>query len=134
MRRPVLSWIPPTRRLLPWRGALDRRAVRKEFEARFTAERMARDYLDVYRGLMAKHIPWTSTELLEADLSLRQQRFPLTSQWLGANEVASRWLPVQRCSRMEESSSRPWNSGEAFCELHILIDLHQRLRPAESSV
>ncbi|NJL07621.1 MAG: glycosyltransferase family 4 protein [Methylacidiphilales bacterium] len=31
--------------------ALDRRRIRAEFEARFTAERMARDYVDVYHAL-----------------------------------------------------------------------------------
>ena len=34
-------------------GALDRRQVRRRFEARFTAERMARDYLAIYRRLSA---------------------------------------------------------------------------------
>jgi glycosyltransferase involved in cell wall biosynthesis len=32
---------------------LDRRLVRRRFEARFTAERMARDYLAIYRRLLA---------------------------------------------------------------------------------
>ncbi len=32
---------------------LDRARVRAEFERRFTAERMARDYIDIYRGLLA---------------------------------------------------------------------------------
>ena len=31
--------------------ALDRAGVRATFERRFTAERMARDYLAIYRGL-----------------------------------------------------------------------------------
>jgi len=31
---------------------LDRRRVRREFERRFSAERMARDYLDVYAGVI----------------------------------------------------------------------------------
>jgi glycosyltransferase involved in cell wall biosynthesis len=33
-------------------SALSRRAIRKQFEARFTARRMALDYLAAYRGLM----------------------------------------------------------------------------------
>jgi glycosyltransferase involved in cell wall biosynthesis len=33
-------------------GGLDRGAVRKQFEARFTARRMAQDYLAAYRGLI----------------------------------------------------------------------------------
>jgi len=32
-------------------AALDRRRVRQRFEERFTAERMARDYLAIYRRL-----------------------------------------------------------------------------------
>ena len=32
-------------------AGLDRAKIRAEFERRFTAERMARDYLDVYQGL-----------------------------------------------------------------------------------
>jgi hypothetical protein len=31
--------------------ALDRRKVRESFEKRFTVERMAQDYLAIYRGL-----------------------------------------------------------------------------------
>ena len=31
--------------------SLDRAAVRRRFEERFTARRMAQDYLDLYRGL-----------------------------------------------------------------------------------
>ena len=34
---------------------LDRAKVRAEFERRFTAERMARDYVDIYRQLLAGH-------------------------------------------------------------------------------
>jgi len=33
-------------------AGLDRGAIRKQFEARFTARRMALDYLAAYRGLM----------------------------------------------------------------------------------
>ncbi len=36
---------------------LDRRAVRQRFEARFTARRMALDYLAVYRSLMEATAP-----------------------------------------------------------------------------
>jgi glycosyltransferase involved in cell wall biosynthesis len=38
-------------------SGLDRRAIRKHFEARFTARRMALDYLAAYRGLMEKAEP-----------------------------------------------------------------------------
>jgi glycosyltransferase involved in cell wall biosynthesis len=36
-------------------SSLDRRAIRRRFEQRFTAERMARDYLTLYRRLPAFH-------------------------------------------------------------------------------
>jgi glycosyltransferase involved in cell wall biosynthesis len=39
-------------RVLPQAMALDRRAVRRRFEERFTAARMARDYVQVYRSLL----------------------------------------------------------------------------------
>lgn len=38
-------------------GTLDRAAIRAEFEARFTARRMALDYLDVYRNLIEATAP-----------------------------------------------------------------------------
>jgi len=38
-------------------GELNRRAVRRQFEARFTARRMAQDYLAVYRRLQARRQP-----------------------------------------------------------------------------
>ena len=38
-------------------AALDRAAIRKQFETRFTARRMALDYLAVYRGLMEQAEP-----------------------------------------------------------------------------
>ena len=38
-------------------STLDRGAIRKQFEARFTARRMALDYLECYRGLMEASKP-----------------------------------------------------------------------------
>ena len=38
-------------------GTLDRRSVRAAFERRFTARRMAEDYLQIYRRLMASPSP-----------------------------------------------------------------------------
>ena len=38
-------------------AGLDRVAIRKQFETRFTARRMALDYLDAYRGLMDQAEP-----------------------------------------------------------------------------
>jgi glycosyltransferase involved in cell wall biosynthesis len=43
-------------RMLPQVLALDRRKVRRRFEERFTATRMTKDYLAVYRALR-KHAP-----------------------------------------------------------------------------
>jgi glycosyltransferase involved in cell wall biosynthesis len=47
---------------LPALAALDRAAVRRRFEARFSSFRMAQDYLDVYRALARPQI----TEAYEA--------------------------------------------------------------------
>jgi glycosyltransferase involved in cell wall biosynthesis len=38
-------------------GHLSREKVRRRFEERFTAQRMAQDYLSVYRGLMTATAP-----------------------------------------------------------------------------
>jgi glycosyltransferase involved in cell wall biosynthesis len=40
--------------ILPQVISLDRRAVRRRFEERFTAARMARDYIGVYRELLRR--------------------------------------------------------------------------------
>lgn len=47
----VVSTIQEAHARLPEALALNRRAVRSRFEARFTAERMARDYIDLYAEL-----------------------------------------------------------------------------------
>jgi hypothetical protein len=39
-------------RRLPHVLALDRRAVRRRFDQRFTATRMAKDYVEIYRALL----------------------------------------------------------------------------------
>jgi glycosyltransferase involved in cell wall biosynthesis len=44
-------------RMLPQALALDRRKIRRRFEARFTATRMAKDYLQVYRSLLQRESP-----------------------------------------------------------------------------
>jgi glycosyltransferase involved in cell wall biosynthesis len=41
-------------RMLPRVIALDRRAVRRRFEERFSAERMAKEYLAAYRSLLKR--------------------------------------------------------------------------------
>ena len=43
-------------RMLPQVLALDRRAVRRRFEERFSATRMAKDYLQVYRSLLKQPV------------------------------------------------------------------------------
>lgn len=45
---------------------LDRRAIRKQFERRFTVERMAQDYLTVYRQLPRRHHSEPRLELVSA--------------------------------------------------------------------
>jgi glycosyltransferase involved in cell wall biosynthesis len=50
----VVTSVSDAIRAVPKVLALDRRRVRRVFEEHFTAARMARDYLDVYRGLL-KH-------------------------------------------------------------------------------
>ena len=44
-------------RMLPRTLMLDRRKVRRRFEERFTATRMAKDYLAVYRSLLRRQLP-----------------------------------------------------------------------------
>ena len=43
--------------MLPQTLVLDRRKVRRRFEERFTAARMAKDYLGVYRSLLKRQSP-----------------------------------------------------------------------------
>lgn len=47
-------------------GELDRRAIRKQFERRFAVERMAQDYLTVYRRLPRMHRSEPRLELVSA--------------------------------------------------------------------
>ena len=49
-------------RMLPQVLALDRHAVRRRFEARFSATRMAKDYIQVYRSLMRRPLPITDAD------------------------------------------------------------------------
>jgi glycosyltransferase involved in cell wall biosynthesis len=48
-------------RTLPQVLALDRSAVRRRFEQRFSATRMAKDYVRVYRSLMDRAVPLGTT-------------------------------------------------------------------------
>jgi glycosyltransferase involved in cell wall biosynthesis len=52
-----------------WATALDRRAIRRRFEERFSAERMAHDYLELYNELL--HAVAAS-----ADLAPNRARLP----------------------------------------------------------
>jgi glycosyltransferase involved in cell wall biosynthesis len=56
-------------RKLPRVLSLDRRAVRRRFEERFSATRMAKDYIQVYRSLMRRPLP-----LADADPDIRVAR------------------------------------------------------------
>jgi glycosyltransferase involved in cell wall biosynthesis len=49
-------------RKLPQVLALDRHAVRRRFEQRFSAARMAKDYIQVYRSLMRRPLPITDAD------------------------------------------------------------------------
>jgi glycosyltransferase involved in cell wall biosynthesis len=50
---------------LPRVMELDRRAVRRRFEERFTATRMAKDYVQVYKSLLARSDVKLVTSLAE---------------------------------------------------------------------
>ena len=53
--------------------ALSRAGVRATFERRFTAERMARDYLAIYRGLpgVATNAAWLPRVIAGSDVDLQ---------------------------------------------------------------
>jgi glycosyltransferase involved in cell wall biosynthesis len=50
----IVNSVPEAVHAFPELMALDRRKVRRVFEARFTVKRMAEDYVALYRGLLAK--------------------------------------------------------------------------------
>ena len=74
-------------------GALDRRVVRRVFARRFTAERMARDYIRVYKSLMATKQLMTKRNTIRAETTLH----PVTEP-LGTDELP---LVVERSPRAE---------------------------------
>lgn len=53
-------------------GELDRRAIRREFETRFSVERMTADYLDLYAGLVER--PKVSVDLVTSASALDRPR------------------------------------------------------------
>jgi glycosyltransferase involved in cell wall biosynthesis len=55
-------------------ASLDRAKVRAAFERRFTADRMARDYLDVYHGLAAAHVKPARAREVAGDRDLMHPR------------------------------------------------------------
>jgi hypothetical protein len=53
--------------------ALDRRAVRQKFEQRFSASRMAKDYVQVYRSLIKQQaLPERDAPVSRRQLELEQ--------------------------------------------------------------
>jgi hypothetical protein len=49
---------------VPLAKGLDRRAIRRRFEERFTIDRMARDYLALYRRVLRDGAPADEPKLL----------------------------------------------------------------------
>ncbi len=73
---------------LPHVLALDRRAVRRKFEERFTASRMASDYIDLYRKQVADEI----VSLISDDAAGRAERsaeatMPMSASTFGTVEL-----------------------------------------------
>lgn len=67
---------------------LDRVEVRAEFERRFTAERMAHDYVGVYRQLLAAHSRLAKATMLNGSQSTRQAVRLLPSPKLAGDSEA----------------------------------------------
>ncbi len=66
----IVDSMPEAITALPDVLGLDRRAIRRQFEERFTARRMAQDYVALYRRQAALAFPLRSKVLEAADLSL----------------------------------------------------------------
>lgn len=66
----VVATVDEAIRVLPQMIRFDRRAIRRRFEERFTAQRMANDYLDVYRGMIrsTESIPGRSNRALQGNV------------------------------------------------------------------
>jgi hypothetical protein len=75
--------------------SLDRAKVRAEFERRFTVERMARDYLEIYRTLAGVHV----------SPALRLKARALRSQ--AARSVAAEMHPQARRAPSKKRLVRP---------------------------
>jgi glycosyltransferase involved in cell wall biosynthesis len=69
----VVGSVDEAVRLLPEVIRLDRRGVRRRFEERFSAQRMADDYLDVYRSLNRR----AKADVLHANQALGENVIPL---------------------------------------------------------
>ena len=67
---------------LPRVIALDRKRVRQRFEQRFSATRMAKDYIGVYRSLLARRNPTARSEI-RFDFEWQGRKQPEASQCLG---------------------------------------------------
>ena len=92
-----------TRPCAPWSAidALDRRRCRAEFERRFTAERMARDYAAVYERLL-----WHEPRSRPAFRS-SPRRATTSAAW------CSRAATASRCSTATATCGRPRRAGTA---------------------
>ena len=61
-------------RILPQVLALDRRVVRQRFEERFSATRMAKDYVSVYRALLRQPlVPESETSRLTLQPRMKEE-------------------------------------------------------------
>jgi glycosyltransferase involved in cell wall biosynthesis len=67
-------------------GELDRRKVRARFEQRFSAARMAQDYVDHYKRVAAANASDTAIPI-KLGLALPKERNPTSSHWAEDAEV-----------------------------------------------
>jgi glycosyltransferase involved in cell wall biosynthesis len=71
----IVSSFDEAFRAIPEILAIDRRGVRQRFEERFSAARMARDYVKIYRAMLRKDAP--REDLAEASLAELSMRSPI---------------------------------------------------------
>jgi hypothetical protein len=83
---------------LPRITALDCRAVRRRFEQRFSADRMARDYVNVYRSLLTRERSWRGQWTKDRD-----------SSRVGHNNHAGDDRTKYRIGRAASAANPKWN-------------------------
>jgi hypothetical protein len=95
---------------LPHVIALDRHAVRRRFEQRFSATRMATDYVALYRSLLGQRSVWSTNGPCRC-----RDRYWKKSEWEesqryrnGCSDLIS--LHAARHSNVGSSSFWRWNS------------------------